>query len=137
MTHFEFIKSLSMEDMADFLAYVCLQSCNYGGLRSVFRIKGFKENLEKEINQYLKYNASVNINVGRFLSSVYEGKTVYQHIHDMPVEELSGLFCLIGCSLNTSKDILEGFCTPSWALGCTPYETYVEYLNREIIDWNL
>ena len=107
-TNYEFVKSLTKEDMSLFLCYVCIGATFYG-IHGGLPVKQYKEKLPPMLFKYKSYGFPIKENgTWEFLSQEYEGKEVYQHITDMTVEEISGIFGLLAVSDRARTDILCG-----------------------------
>lgn len=108
MTNYEFIKSLTKEDMSLFLCYVCIGATLYG-IHGGLPVKQFKENLPPMLFRYKGYALPIKENgTWEFLSQEHDGKEVYQHITCMTLEEMSGIFGLLVVSDRARTDILCG-----------------------------
>ena len=105
MTYYEYIKSLSKNEMIILLLYMCI---NTEMLKSGFRVKNYiwpgllfrfysHQNIDPD-----------KINVDGFLSQDYDGKTVYQHFQDMSLQEMSGALGLLAVSERAREDVLFG-----------------------------
>lgn len=106
MTNYEFIKSLTKEDMSLFLCYVCIRA-TFDGIHGGFPIQNFKEKLPPMLFRYRGYALPIKENgTWEFLSQEYEGKEVYQYITDMTVEEISGIFGLFAVSEGARMEII-------------------------------
>ena len=130
MTYYEYIKSLSKNEMIILLLYMCV---NTEMLKSGFRVKNYIWP-----GLFFRFYSHKNIdpdkiNVDGFLSQYYDGKTVYQHFQDMSLEEMSGALGLLSISERAREDVLFGG-EPVHILGAKsrPSKMILRWLGREV-----
>lgn len=132
MTYYEYIKSLSKNEMIILLLYMCV---NTEMLKSGFRVKNYiwpgllfrfysHRNIKPE-----------KVNVDGFLSQEYKGKTVYQHFQDMSLQEMSGVLGLLAVSERAREDVLFGS-NPVHILSAKsrPSKLVLRWLGREVTE---
>lgn len=108
MTNYEFVKSLTKEDMSLFLCYVCIGATLHG-IHGGLPIQQYKEKLPPMLFRYKGYDLPMKEHgTSDFILQEYEGKEVYQHITGMTLEEMSGIFGLLAVSDRARTDILCG-----------------------------
>ena len=130
MTYYEYIKSLSKNEMIILLLYMCV---NQEMLKSGFRVKNYIWP-GLLFRFYSHQNIDPNkINVDGFLSQDYDGKTVYQHFQEMSLEEMSGALGLLAISERAREDVLFGG-EPVHILGVKsrPSKMILRWLRREV-----
>ena len=130
MTYYEYIKSLSKNEMIILLLYMCV---NTEMLKSGFRVKNYIWP-ELLFRFYSHKNIDPDkINVDGFLSQYYDGKTVYQHFQDMSLEEMSGALGLLSISERAREDVLFGK-EPVHILGAKsrPSKMILRWLGRAV-----
>lgn len=130
MTYYEYIKSLSKNEMIILLLYMCI---NTEMLKSGFRVKNYIwPGLLFRFYSYQNIDPD-KINVDGFLSQDYDGKTVYQHFQDMSLEEMSGALGLLAISERAREDVLFGG-EPVHILGVKsrPSKMILRWLRREV-----
>ena len=130
MTYYEYIKSLSKNEMIILLLYMCV---NTEMLKSGFRVKNYIWP-GLLFRFYSHQNIDPNkINVDGFLSQDYDGKTVYQHFQEMSLEEMSGALGLLAISERAREDVLFGG-EPVHILGVKsrPSKMILRWLRREV-----
>lgn len=132
MTYYEYIKSLSKNEMIILLLYMCI---NTEMLKSGFRVKNYIwPGLLFRFYSYQNIDPD-KINVDGFLSQDYDGKTVYQHFQDMSLEEMSGALGLLAISERVREDVLFGD-NPVHIIKAKsrPSKMVLKLLEREIIE---
>ena len=132
MTYYEYIKSLSKNEMIILLMYMCI---NTEMLKSGFRVKNYIwPGLFFRFYSYQNIDPD-KINVDGFLSQDYDGKTVYQHFQDMSLEEMSGALGLLAISERAREDVLFGD-NPVHIIKAKsrPSKMVLKLLGREIIE---
>ena len=130
MTYYEYIKSLTKNEMIILLLYMCVnqEMLWYGFNKKSYRQPAllFRFYSHKNINPE-------KVDVNGFLSQEYDGKTVYQHFQDMSSEEMSGILGLLAVSERAREDILFGG-NPAHILAAKsrPSKIVLRWLGREI-----
>ena len=130
MTYYEYIKSLSKNEMIILLLYMCV---NQKMLWCGFNIKSYRQPALL-FRFYSHRNIKPEqININGFLSKEYDGKTVYQHFQDMSLEEMSGVLGLLAVSERAREDVLFGG-NPVHILAAKsrPSKKVLRWLGREI-----
>lgn len=132
MTYYEYIKSLSKNEMIILLLYMCVNQ--------EMLWYGFNPKYYRQPALLFRFYSHRNIkpekvNVDGFLSQEYEGKTVYQHFQDMNLQEMSGVLGLLAISERAREDVLFGG-NPVHILSAKsrPSKLVLRWLGREIVE---
>lgn len=130
MTNYEFIKSLSKEDMEAFLCYVCFKG-EVDTILNGFSVTNFKTRLALLISRYESYELSIeDTGSWNFLFS----DNAYDKIINMSIEEMSGMFGLLSVSTRARKSFLCGGEEIHVLRGeSRPCENFIAWLNIEVI----
>lgn len=132
MTYYEYIKSLSKNEMIILFLYMCANQ------EMIWH--GFNEKSYKQPAVLFRFYSHKNIkpekvNVDGFLSQEYDRKTVYQHFQDMSLQEMSGVLGLLAVSERAREDVLfGGNAVHILAAKSRPSKMVLRWLGREIVE---
>lgn len=132
MTYYEYIKSLSKNEIIILLLYMCI---NTEMLKSGFRVKNYRwSGLLFRLCSHQNINIK-KTNVDGFLSQDYDGKTVYQYFQDMSLQEMSGVLGLLAVSERAREDVLfGGNAVHILEAKLRPSKKVLRWLGREIVE---
>lgn len=132
MTYYEYIKSLSKNEIIILLLYMCI---NTEMLKSGFRVKNYRwSGLLFRLCSHQNINIK-KTNVDGFLSQDYDGKTVYQYFQDMSLQEMSGVLGLLAVSERAREDVLfGGNAVHILEEKLRPSKKVLRWLGREIVE---
>lgn len=132
MTYYEYIKSLSKNEMIILLLYMCANQ--------EMLWHGFNQKSYRQPAVLFRFYSHMNIkpeqiNVDGFLAQEYEEKTVYQHFQDMSLEEMSGALGLLAVSEWAREDVLFGG-NPAHILAAKsrPSKIVLRWLGRKVTE---